>query len=98
MNNPDLISESLETIFVLKYLNSLMRIRDPGWKKFGSGIRDKHPRSGTLIVWLLIDSTPPSLILLLFFCVQEFPERIPRRHPGPRPAAGLQPSAVRLVT
>ncbi len=37
--------------FGLKYLNSLMRIRDPGWKKlrsgnggkFGSGIRDKHP-------------------------------------------------------
>jgi hypothetical protein len=24
----------------LKYLNSLMRIRDPGWKQFGSGIRD----------------------------------------------------------
>jgi hypothetical protein len=45
MNNPDHISESLETIFGLKYLNSLMRIRDPrwknsnpGWKKFGSGI------------------------------------------------------------
>ncbi len=29
MNNPDHISESLETIFLgLKYLNSLMRIRD----------------------------------------------------------------------
>jgi hypothetical protein len=32
----------------LKYLNSLRRIRDgtnydPGWKKFGSGIWDKHP-------------------------------------------------------
>ncbi len=24
----------------LKYLNSLMRIRDPGWKQFGSGIWD----------------------------------------------------------
>jgi hypothetical protein len=33
----------------LKYLNSLMRIRDPGWKKFGSGIRDKHPGSATLL-------------------------------------------------
>jgi hypothetical protein len=36
--------------FGLKYLNSLMRIRDPEWKKFGSGIeksriRDKHPGS-----------------------------------------------------
>jgi hypothetical protein len=39
----------------LKYLNSLMRIRDgdssdPGWKKVGSGIRDKHPGSATLII------------------------------------------------
>ena len=37
----------------LKYLNSLIRIRDgdssdPGWKKVGSGIRDKHPGSATL--------------------------------------------------
>jgi hypothetical protein len=37
INNPDHISESLETIFVgLKI--SLMRIRYPGWKKYGSGI------------------------------------------------------------
>jgi hypothetical protein len=41
MNNPDHISESLETIFWDKYLNSLMWIRDPEWKKFGSG--KKHP-------------------------------------------------------
>jgi hypothetical protein len=32
-----------------------LRIRDgknsdPGWKKFGSGIRDKHPGSATLKV------------------------------------------------
>jgi hypothetical protein len=39
-NNPDHTSESLETIFGLKYVNSLMRIRDPGWKKFGSWIWD----------------------------------------------------------
>jgi hypothetical protein len=34
----------------LKYLNSLMRIRDgknSGWKKVGSGIRHKHPGSAT---------------------------------------------------
>jgi hypothetical protein len=37
INNPDHISESLEKFYGLKYLNSLMRIRDPGWKKFGSG-------------------------------------------------------------
>jgi hypothetical protein len=48
MNNPDHISESVETICGVKILNSLMRIRDPvsgirygknsdpGWKKFGS--------------------------------------------------------------
>jgi hypothetical protein len=37
MNNPDHISESVETIFWgVKYLNSLMRIRDG--KKIGSGI------------------------------------------------------------
>jgi hypothetical protein len=28
----------------LKYLNSLMRIWDPGWKEFGSGIRDGKNR------------------------------------------------------
>jgi hypothetical protein len=33
MNYPDHISESLETIFWVKYLNTLMRIRDSGWKK-----------------------------------------------------------------
>jgi hypothetical protein len=26
-----------------------VRIRDPGWKKVGSGIRDKHPGSATLL-------------------------------------------------
>jgi hypothetical protein len=46
MNNPDHVSESLETIFGLKYLYSLMRIRDPGWKKFGSGIEQIRIREG----------------------------------------------------
>jgi hypothetical protein len=46
MNNPDHISESLETIFGLKYLSFN---GDPGWKKFGSGIRDKHPGAATLL-------------------------------------------------
>jgi hypothetical protein len=27
-----------------------VRILDPGWKKVGSGIRDKHPGSATLSV------------------------------------------------
>jgi hypothetical protein len=26
-----------------------VRIRDPGWKKVGSGIRDKHPGSASLL-------------------------------------------------
>jgi hypothetical protein len=50
MNNPDHISEKLEKKFLgLKYLNSLVRIRDPGWEKFGSGIRNKHLGSATLL-------------------------------------------------
>jgi hypothetical protein len=44
INNPDHISERLETIFELNYLNSLMWIRDPGWKKFGSGINIPDPQ------------------------------------------------------
>ncbi len=31
-----------------------MQIRDPGWKKFGSGLRDKHPGSATLLPWIRI--------------------------------------------
>jgi hypothetical protein len=51
MNNPDHISERLETIFSVKILKFFFA--DPGWKKFGSGmeknrIRDKHPGSATL--------------------------------------------------
>jgi hypothetical protein len=38
--------ERIKKFFGLKYLNYFMRIRDG--KKFGSGIRDKHPRSTTL--------------------------------------------------
>jgi hypothetical protein len=54
MNNPDHIFLSLETIFLLflglKYLNSLMRIRDPGWRQFGSGIRNgKKSDPGSVI-------------------------------------------------
>jgi hypothetical protein len=41
----------------IKYLNFLMRPRDPEWKKFGSGkekirIRDKHSGSTTLVAWI----------------------------------------------
>jgi hypothetical protein len=47
MNKPDYISESLETIFWVKILEFFDA--DPGCKKFGSGIRDKHPGSATLL-------------------------------------------------
>jgi hypothetical protein len=40
MNNPDLISERLETIFWVKILKFFDA--DLGWKKFGSRIRDKQ--------------------------------------------------------
>jgi hypothetical protein len=51
MNNPDHISESLETIFWVKILvKNFMRIRDgkipiwdSGWKNFGSGINIPDP-------------------------------------------------------
>jgi hypothetical protein len=82
MNNPDHIFQSLETIFLvflgLKYLNSLMRIRDPGWKQFGSGIRDgkksdpgsgirdKHPGSPTLLKLSTIDYVKGSPVKALF--------------------------------
>jgi hypothetical protein len=48
MKNPDHISESLETIFGVKIFKFFDA--DPGWKKSGSGIRDKHPGSATLTV------------------------------------------------
>jgi hypothetical protein len=43
MNNPDHIFRARKIFLLfwgLKYINSLMRIRDPGWRPFGSGIRD----------------------------------------------------------
>jgi hypothetical protein len=50
MNIPDTFPRALETIFLgLKYLNSLMRIRDPGWKKLGSGMEKQKVRSGIRI-------------------------------------------------
>jgi hypothetical protein len=50
INSPDHISESLETIVWanILYFNSLMRIREPGWEKFGSGIIIPDPQH-----WLL---------------------------------------------
>jgi hypothetical protein len=36
--------ELRNNFFGLKYLNSLMRIAEPGWKKFGSGIKIPDPQ------------------------------------------------------
>jgi hypothetical protein len=61
-NNPDHIFLELRNHFfaffgvkILKFFDEdpgsgmeTVRIRDPGWKKVGSGIRDKHPGSATL--------------------------------------------------
>jgi hypothetical protein len=35
------------------------RIRDPGWKKCGSGIRDKHSGSETLMIYIAVISDMP---------------------------------------
>jgi hypothetical protein len=51
MKNPDHISAILETVFGLKYLNSLTRIRDPGDGKKsdpGSGIKTSRIRNSGL--------------------------------------------------
>jgi hypothetical protein len=62
MNNPDHISESLETIFCVKTLRS--GIQDPGWNKFGSGIRDgkiwirAHPGSAKLVMDIPVPYVP----------------------------------------
>ncbi len=81
MNKSDHISESLETILGLKYLNSLMRIRDPGWKKFGSGINILDPQHwwyATKTTYYFVHDvssilyTPlprPLLCSILLFCI-----------------------------
>ncbi len=38
--------------FVAVFLDPGTEIRDPGWVKSGSGIRDKHPGSATLILYI----------------------------------------------
>ncbi len=85
MNNPDLIFLEHKNHFfaflgvkILKFFDEdpgsgmeTVRIRDPGWKKVGSGIRDKHPGSATLIVQYSRNCTikPVFYILLPLFDV-----------------------------
>jgi hypothetical protein len=65
MNNPDHVSESLETIFWVKipkffYADpgsgkETSQIRNQGWRKLGSGIKDKHLGSATLFIpWIRV--------------------------------------------
>jgi hypothetical protein len=50
MNNPDHISESLETVFWVTILKFVDADSECGMEKiFGSGIRDKHPGAATLV-------------------------------------------------
>jgi hypothetical protein len=59
MNNSDHISERLKTIFWgLKYLNSVMWIRDPGWKKIR--IRDGKNSDPGLITWIRNNDAMPN--------------------------------------
>ncbi len=49
MNNPDHISETLESVFWVKKIFEFFDADSgSGMEKFGSGIRDKHPGSATL--------------------------------------------------
>jgi hypothetical protein len=48
MNNPDNISESQETIFMVKLVKFFDADPGSGMEKFGSWILDKHPGSTTL--------------------------------------------------
>jgi hypothetical protein len=44
-----------------------MWIRDPGWKKVGSEIRDKHPESATLTM----KHSPGSCQHIKEYCIQQ---------------------------
>jgi hypothetical protein len=61
----------------LKYLNSLMRIRDPGWKEFGSGIREgkkSDPGYGKEKSRIRDKHPGSATLVLLYF-------RVPLMHP-----------------
>ncbi len=82
MNNPNHISESLNSLW----------IRDPGWKKFGSGmekirIRDQHTGSTTLCSIVVVAGLT---VLLLQGCCVTCCGRTPTRtcRAGARTTAG----------
>ncbi len=72
--------ELIKYFFGLKYINSLLRMRVPGWKQFGSrmkkvgsGIPDKQLGSATLmlIIWYLQESLEGST-RTFSCCLREF--------------------------
>jgi hypothetical protein len=81
MNNPDHISESLETIFwviILKFSYA-----DPGWKTFGSGL---NPGSATLRAADEDVSDPWFLSIRVQrkgYASKYHPDYLPRTHPCP---------------
>ncbi len=58
-----------------------VRIRDPGWKKVGSGIRDKHPGSATLplSMWIKWNDSRQKLAELIFQSRVSLTVFVPRR-------------------
>ncbi len=62
MNNPDHISESLETVFWLKYLSSLMRIRD-GKNTDPPGSAINIPDDVKLLFYFVFSSTLTRMLL-----------------------------------
>jgi hypothetical protein len=56
-----------------------VRIRDPGWKKDGSGIRDKHPGSATLVsTHIKSNKLEPLLVLKIKRCLSKDLDNIER--------------------
>ncbi len=52
----------------------IVRIRDPGWKKVGSGIRDKHPGSATLVLFQFRSRAPSYFLFFLLVRSQSYLE------------------------
>jgi hypothetical protein len=57
-----------------------IRIRDPGWEKVGSGIRDKHPGSATLLNEILNEKQILKMLKHLpriaFFCYYDIDTKV----------------------
>ncbi len=54
-----------------------IRIRGPGWKKFGSGIQDKHPGFTTLIRLAVMTCIIPYFLSYFFSSSRSEPSAIP---------------------